>query len=404
MAADRIVVTAIGLVSALGSDHASQLAALRAGESGLRYPMLLQTVHNKEFLLGEVRLSNEALMARNGIAAASLGYTRTTLLALTAMQNLLEHCDIKALKEEPLAFINANTVGGMCEVEHLYPQFVAPEEHGDFLEYIDTLDCAESTEHVVRHFGLKPFMATISTACSSSSNALIVGARMIKQGLVKRAICGGCDALSRFTLNGFHSLKNVDKSLCRPFDQNRFGLNLGEGAGYLLLEKESDALAAGREILAVLSGCSNTNDAYHPTAPSPDGSGAQRTMQFALQHAHLAPGDIDYINAHGTATTNNDAAEGRAIENLFGTNPPPFSSTKPFTGHTLAAAGAIEAIFSIWALQHQFIPANLNFSTPMEELHISPVTETVMDAPLHHVLSNSFGFGGNNVSLIFSRS
>ena len=180
MAADRIVITAVGIVSALGSDHSSQLAALRAGETGLRYAALLQTVHANEFLLGEVRLSNEALMERNGIQAGSLGYTRTTLLALAAIQNLLEDCDIEVLKTEPLAFINANTVGGMCEVEHLYPQFIAPEEKGDFVEYIDTLDCAESTEHVVRHFGLKPFMATISTACSSSSNALIVGARMIR--------------------------------------------------------------------------------------------------------------------------------------------------------------------------------------------------------------------------------
>lgn len=404
MAADRIVISASGIISALGCDRATQLAALRAGRSGLDYPKLLQTVHAHEFLLGEVRKSNEALKQAAGIDPAQEGFTRTTLLALSAMQELLQTIDPELLKAEPLAFINANTVGGMCEVEHLYPQFIAPGATGSFTRYIDTLDCAESTQHVARHFGLKPFMATISTACSSSGNALIMGARLIRQGLVKRAICGGCDALSRFTLNGFHSLKNVDKGLCRPFDQDRFGLNLGEGAGYLLLEKESDALARNATILAVFSGSSNTNDAYHPTAPSPDGAGAYRTMQFALENAGLSPQDVNYINAHGTATINNDASEGKAIQDLWAGYPPPFSSTKPFTGHTLAAAGAIEAIFCIWAMQEQFIPANLNFTTPMEELTIRPETQTVEGATLRHVVSNSFGFGGNNVSLVFSRS
>jgi len=246
-------------------------------------------------------------------------------------------------------------------------------------------------------------MATLSTACSSSANALMLGSRFIKQGLVQRAICGGCDGLSRFTVNGFLSLKNVDKNPGKPFDQNRNGLNLGEGAGYLLLEKEKDAKARGAQILAVLSGYANSNDAYHPTAPSPDGAGACRTMQKALQKAHVPPEDIGYINAHGTATINNDASEGLAIENLFGTQPPPFSSTKPFTGHTLAASGANEAIFSLYAIHEGKIFPNLNFETQMEELHIKPATHFQEHLSINHVLTNSFGFGGNNVSLLFSK-
>jgi 3-oxoacyl-[acyl-carrier-protein] synthase-1 len=226
---------------------------------------------------------------------------------------------------------------------------------------------------------------------------------MIQHGIVKRAICGGCDALSRFTLNGFHSLKNVDKQPCRPFDNTRFGLNLGEAAGYLLLETEKSAKERGAEILAVLSGYGNTNDAYHPTAPSPNGDGAYNTMQLALSKAGLLPQDISYINAHGTATINNDAAEGKAIERLFENNIPLFSSTKPYTGHTLAAAGSIEAIFSIWALQQQKAWPNLNFTTPMEDVSVRPAT-TLTDAAINHVISNSFGFGGNNVSLLFSKA
>jgi 3-oxoacyl-[acyl-carrier-protein] synthase-1 len=320
------------------------------------------------------------------------------------MRELLKNVDKKLLKDNTFAFINANTVGGMCSVENMYMEFISDKTEGYFTKYIDTLDCAESTQNLASYFGLKPWMATLSTACSSSANALILGERLIRQGIVERAICGGCDAMSRFTVNGFLSLKNVDKEPCRPFDQNRMGLNLGEGAGYLMLEKESDALARGAEIIAVFSGYSNSNDAYHPTAPSPDGAGAHRTMAQALDRAGLQPGSIGYINAHGTATQNNDAAEGLAIERLFGTAAPHFSSTKPYTGHTLAAAGSIEAIFSIWAMEQGLAYPNLNFTTPMEELQIKPVSSLVNNLSIEHVLSNSFGFGGNNVSLIFSKA
>jgi 3-oxoacyl-[acyl-carrier-protein] synthase-1 len=231
---------------------------------------------------------------------------------------------------------------------------------------------------------------------------MIVGARMLLHGLADFAIAGGGDALSRFTLNGFHSLKNVDRAPCRPFDASRNGLNLGEGAGYVLLEREQDALARGASIVAVLSGWSNANDAYHPTAPSPDGSGALRTMRGSLEKAGLSPADIAYVNAHGTATLNNDVAEAKSIEILWDGAPPPYSSTKPFTGHTLAAAGAVEAIISIGAMEHGIVPPNLNWSEPMEEVGITPARGHEQ-AAMNHVMSNSFGFGGNNVSLIFSR-
>lgn len=402
--ADRLVITSIGILSSLGLGKEAHMHALSTGSAALQHPKYLQTIHAPEFNMGEVSMSDEDLAQALGLSPSDSGYTRTTLLALMAMRALLTDVDKALFTEAPFAFINANTVGGMCSVEDMYSDFISPKTEGSFLKYIDTLDCAESTQNVARYFGLKPFMATISTACSSSANALILGARLIQQGVVKRAICGGCDAMSRFTVNGFLSLKNVDKHPCRPFDQNRMGLNLGEGAGYLLLEKETDAIARGAEILAYFSGYANSNDAYHPTAPSPDGAGAERTMAQALAKAGLTPDDIDYINAHGTATTNNDAAEGKAIERLFGKRTPRFSSTKAFTGHTLAAAGSIEAVFSIWALQHGAVFPNLNFMTPMEELTIRPVTQFQEGLHIRHVLSNSFGFGGNNVSLVFSKA
>lgn len=402
--AERIVVTATGILSALGMGMAAHLDALVNNRDGLSHPRLLSTVHANELMIGEVALSNDALSLMLGLPIGDNGYTRTTLLALVAIQQLLSEVDRSLFDDERFAFVNANTVGGMCSVEDMYMDFIGHQEDGYFVKYIDTLDCAESTQNVANYFKLKPFMATLSTACSSSANALILGARMIQQGIVDRAICGGCDAMSRFTVNGFLSLKNVSKTACKPFDQNRMGLNLGEGAGYLLLEKENDAIARGATILAVFSGYSNTNDAYHPTAPSPDGAGAYRTMVAALEKAKLQPSAINYINAHGTATANNDAAEAIAIEKLFGATPPPYSSTKPFTGHTLAAAGSIEAIFSILALNNQVAFSNLNFSEPMTEVHIVPNAEVLKNISIQHVLSNSFGFGGNNVSLIFSKA
>ena len=403
MTEERIVVTATGIITALGVGFTAQAAALRAGRSGLRYPELLDTKH-RDFLAGEVPKSNAGLATDLSIDKEKGGITRTTLLAMAALKDLIEDAAAgHAFFSSPsMAFINASTVGGMSEVEQHYPRFMSDDVAG-VRQYIDTLDCAESTTVAAKHFGFTGLDATISTACSSSANAIMLGARYIKTGIAEYAICGGADALSRFTLNGFHSLKNVDKAPCRPFDQDRMGLNLGEGAAFLLLEKESAAKARGASILAVLSGYSNTNDAYHPTAPSPDGSGAFRTMEDALQKGGIDAAAVGYINAHGTATINNDLAEGKAILQLWNGAPPPFSSTKPFTGHTLAAAGAVEAIFSIIALKENILLPNLNFSTPMAELEVAPVAAFSECVALRHVLSNSFGFGGNNTTLVFSQ-
>jgi len=398
--AEKIVVTSVGLISALGHGLAANMQAIRDLRSGLRYPQHLRTVHANEFLMGEVPYSNEAMAALLNLPADHI-YSRTALLALLALQELITNTSRDVLRNEPLALINAGTVGGMCTVEDLYLDFIGPEHSANDV-YIDSLDCTQSTEDLANYFGLKPLMATISTACSSSANSLLMGARLIKQGVVKRAICGGCDALCRFTLNGFNSLKNVAKEPCKPFDNNRIGLNLGEGAAFLLLETESSARERGATILAEFSGYCNSNDAYHPTAPSPYGDGAYSTMQQAMNMAGLKPGDIGYINGHGTATINNDIAEGTAISRLFTDAVPPFSSTKPYTGHTLAAAGALEAIFSIEAMRQGIVIPNMNFETPMEELQLMPATKLAENATIKHVLSNSFGFGGNNVTLAFS--
>jgi 3-oxoacyl-[acyl-carrier-protein] synthase-1 len=271
-------------------------------------------------------------------------------------------------------------------------------------EFVRTHPCGDSTEKIAGYLGLTGYRTTLSTACSSGANAIIHAARLIRHGLAERVIAGGVDALSRFTLNGFNSLMILDKEMCRPFDRDRKGLNLGEGAGFLVLESDRRVEQDGSRKLARLSGYANTNDAFHQTASSPEGEAAFLAMTKALTMSGIGPGEVDYINVHGTGTENNDASEGSALVRVFGGNPPPFSSTKSYTGHTLGAAAGVEAVFSVLAIREGLLVPGLGFEIPMEPPGIVPVTELREAVSIRHVLSNSFGFGGNNSSLIFSKS
>ena len=230
----------------------------------------------------------------------------------------------------------------------------------------------------------------------------MLGAELIKAGMLDRVIAGGTDAVTRFTLNGFNTLMILDKEGCRPFDENRAGLTIGEGAAFLVLEAEELAIKQNKKAYGIISGYANANDAYHQTASSPEGTGASMAMSGALEMSRLRPADISYINVHGTGTQNNDLSEGAAVQKIFGDLVPPFSSTKTYTGHTLGAAGAIEAVISLLSIQHHCIFPNLRWNTPMKELKIRPVAELIKDIDVRHVMSNSFGLGGNNSSLIFS--
>lgn len=396
-----VLITGLGMITALGNSVAENLDALLSEKQAIAYPRLLETRHNQDLPVGEVSLTNEELCASLGLVLT--GNSRTTLLGMYALREALLALPPEQRLHKRIAFINASTVGGMSDVERLYSDMISEAQTGEFIGYIDAVDCADCTQRMAAYFGLKGFQTTISTACSSAANALQLGARMIENGEADIAICGGTDALTRFTLNGFNALKNIDRNLSKPFDQHRNGLNLGEGAAYLVLESEASAQERGAATITALAGYGNTNEAHHPTAPSPDGAGAYRTMAEALSVAGIDPEAIDYINAHGTATQGNDLSEGAAIENLFGKDHPHFSSTKAFTGHTLAASGAVEAIICCLAIQHSFIPPNLRFETPMEELHIVPQKSLLRDVPIRYALSNSFGFGGNNVSLVLKR-
>lgn len=348
--------------------------------------------------MGEVGYSDGELCAMAGVGAGEIS-TRTSLLGMIALGEALDGAGLQDREGLRIAFVSGTTVGGMDKSERYYADFLENDTRNG---YIASHDCGACTEMTASRFGGFSLVTTISTACSSAANAIILGADMIRSGRADIVVAGGSECLTRFHLNGFRTLMILDREPCRPFDRDRGGINLGEGAAYVVLESAESAAGRGAKPLCRLAGYANTCDAFHQTASSPDGKGAYMAMKQALAEAGLQPGDIDYINAHGTGTGNNDLSEGIAIMKLFGDAVPPVSSTKPFTGHTTSAAGGVEAVISIMALREGFIPVNLNFRNRIGELSFSPATTQEPPRELRHVLSNSFGFGGNDSALIFS--
>jgi 3-oxoacyl-[acyl-carrier-protein] synthase-1 len=385
----------------LGNNVAENLQLLRESRSGIAPLRYLKTTHT-EFPVGEVKMTNEE-MARLLNIPENVPTTRTILMGILAVREALHHggIDLRS-SEKQVALISGTTVGGMDRSEQFYLDFL---ENDTKNAYIPLHDCGTCTEVIADYFGIFSQVDTISTACSSAANAILLGAELLKSGRADLVVAGGSECITKFHLNGFNTLMILDKEPCRPFDATRAGLNLGEGAAYVVMQREDGTQAKS---LAALAGYANTCDAFHQTASSPNGEGAYLAMKQALEDANLQPQDIDYINAHGTGTQNNDVSEGTAIVRLFGEKIPPVSSTKAFTGHTTSAAGGVEAVISILALQHNFIPANLNFKKKIEALSFAPYTAhhgglNPQSLELKNVLSNSFGFGGNNTSLIFSK-
>ena len=243
--------------------------------------------------------------------------------------------------------------------------------------------------------GLLGPMAAISTACSSSAKVFLTAQRWIDAGLIDAAVVGGADSLCLSTLHGFDSLQLLSNDVCRPYDLERKGISIGEAAGFALLERAPAPV--------LYSGGGESSDAWHMSTPHPEGEGAQAAMRMALQAAGLAPQDIGYLNAHGTATPINDRSEAAAIAAVFGPHRVPVSSTKGVTGHTLGAAGIVEAIVTAQAIEQQALPPCANWATPDPALHVNLVTKPT-PATLRHAMSNSFGFGGSNCTLVFSRA
>ena len=395
----RIFITGYGIISCIGNNIEENLASLLQSKPGTGRIRHIETLLRDELLVGEVRNTQEELFAMAGVTPAE-GLSRNSLLGMVAAREAFQHGKMDQHPELKTGLISATTVGGMDRCELYYQDFLTNDSRN---AYIDSYDCADSTEKIARLLGIHDFVTTISTACSSAANAIMLGARMLRAGRLDRVMAGGCESLTKFHLNGFNALKILDKDPCKPFDQQRAGINLGEGAAYLVLESEASLLKTGNIPLCELAGWGNACEAFHQTASSPDGIGAYLAMKKALDMSGLSPREIDYVNAHGTGTDNNDLSEGRAIEKLFGDRIPMVSSTKPFTGHTTSAAGSTEAILSILCLQHQVIWPNLNFTERIAELSFSPVEKLMTEVEVKAVMSNSFGFGGNDTSLVFRK-
>lgn len=393
--ANDVFVAGLGCISALGYGVEKQIESLVSGKSGIVPLTLFETMH--EVVAGEVALSNTELREMLKLSAGK-EYSRTTLLGLAAAKEALEDSGLNP-SENRIGLISATSVGGMDISELFYREYL-PDNRRGRLRQLTGHDCGASTQFIYDHLGLNSFCTTINTACSSANNAIMLGSRMIKAGMVDAVIAGGTDSLCRFTVNGFSSLGILDSKYCRPFDATREGLNLGEGAGYLLLV--SDKLKSAKRYSRV-AGYSNANDAFHQTASSASGEGAYMAMSGALEMSHLDKSEIGYINVHGTGTPNNDSSEATALKRLFGENIPPYSSTKGFTGHTLGAAGGIESVFTVLSIYGGYIWPNLNFSERMEECDVPPQTSVERGVEIRSAMTNSFGFGGNCTTLIFDK-
>ena len=394
-----VAITGMGIISAIGNNVQENYESLRTEKTGIAKISQIETIHKNEIMVGEVKATNLELEQRLGLEANT--YSRSPMLGIIAAQEAIGQAGINDINDYKTGLISSTTVGGMDKSEQYFLEYFESDAHH---HHIDGLHAGDSTQKIAKYLGLEgSFMTTISTACSSAANAIMLGARMIKSGRLDRAIVGGTDALSKFTINGFKTLMILSETHNAPFDQNRKGLNLGEAGAFLVLESDEIVAKEDRNTLAYVTGYGNANDAFHQTASSENGDGAVMAMKKALKVAALQPEDIDYVNAHGTATPNNDLSEGNAMLRVFGEGKvPEFSSTKSFTGHTLAVAGGVEAVYSILALQNNRIYPNLNFKTPMSEFDLLPETES-KEKELKHVLSNSFGFGGNCSTLILSK-
>lgn len=390
-----IYVTGLGVVSAIGCGVEENIDALRHYQHGLGKVSLFET--SLDVPVGEVKLDNETL-AETLSLNRHFPYSRTFLLGLLAAREACRDASIETGMKRT-GFISGTSVGGMDRSEVFYESFRNDPEQGD-IRLTASHDCADSTLRIAQLLGITGLTTTISTACSSAANAILLGARLINSGRLDTVIAGGTDALCRFTLNGFNSLKILDKELCRPYDNSRAGLNLGEGAGYIVLQNEK---AMRRQPYCRLTGYANTNDAFHQTGSSPEGNGAFRAMNEAITMAGITPDEVSYINVHGTGTPLNDLSESRAMLRLFKNHVPSFASVKGYIGHALGGSEGIEAVYSALCVARGIVLPNLRFTTPIEETMLTPVVRYSEGNPIRHVLSNAFGFGGNETSLLFSQ-
>lgn len=402
----RVVITGMGTINAIARNATEFATALKQGQCGIGPISVFDTVAFRTRTGGEVK----AFAPQAQIPPQFYGkrMSRADAMAMAATLEALRDADLFPLPVE----LRENTgvsigggAGGMLEGEVAYQRHLNGEAGAVRFSDFSAFCGASSADHIVSKLQLWGPKTTFMTACSSGGTAIGYARDLIRDGMANVMIAGGTEPLARTTYAAFNSLKAVDTEHCKPFDRNRQGMSLGEGAGMMVLEPLEHALERGARIHAEVLGYGVSCDANHMTAPDPEASGAVRCMQMALEDAGVDVSAVDYINAHGTATPANDRMETTGIKRVFGDRAYhiPVSSTKSMIGHTLGAAGAIEAVASVLAIAQGFIPPTIHRDVPDPECDLDYVTEGAREATLNIVLSNSFAFGGNNTSLVLGR-
>ncbi len=391
-----ILLSSYTMTSAIGIGLDPTLAALRAQRGGIACKHW-ETVDFKT-CIGEVE-GLDAYAIRSDLVAFDCRNNRLAQLGLeqddftNAVRNAIERYG----KDRVGVFLGTSTSGILSSEIAYRHRDPATGKLPVYYNYQHTQNSYSVADFVRRYFDLRGPAYVVSTACSSSAKVFGSAQRMLASGLIDAAIVGGVDSLCLSTLYGFNSLQLVSDSPCKPFDAHRDGISIGEGAAFILVERTANANPGD----ITMTGIGESSDAYHMSSPHPEGLGARIAMQAALKMADLHPSDIDYINLHGTATRSNDAAEAKGVAAIFGTQTP-CSSTKGHTGHTLGAAGGVEAIICALALRHGFAPGGVGTQEIDPQLSCRYLLANI-DQTMHHVLSNSFGFGGSNCSLVLSK-
>jgi len=399
----RVVITGMGILTALGRGIDDTACAVRAGKSGISKITSFTTDRYKSDTGGEIRqgLIEEYFLENKGYVL-----DRASHLVLTACKDAFLNASLNTtnLAGQDISVFLGTTLGGMLSSQKFHRYFLLKTNKKE--RRLLLRDClTNQSMHVAQQFGLIGEALVLNNACVSGLTTIGMAFRRLRSGQGSLTVAGGYDVMSEFTYAGFSSLQLVTQEKCRPFDKNRTGLALGEGAGVIVLEELGHALARNAQIYAEIIGFSQSTDAYHLTRPDPEAKGACNAIVWAIKDACISPGEIDYINAHGTGTLANDPMEAKAISMALGDCAPkvPVSSIKPMIGHTLGAAGAIDVIISTIAMKNQFLPVNLNYENPDPNCKLNIVSGQSKDAAIKVILSNSFGFGGSNGAILLRK-
>lgn len=388
----RIAITGAGIICSIGRNQAEVWESIVAARAGIAP---LTGFPNDTF---PTDIAAQAQLESSLSPREAKRLSRTDLLAVFAAQEALAQAGAVPLERAVVS--TGTSTGGLLEGEDYYLERLTSGRRRAQASRVLQQPTSAPSDAVARVLGLGGGAVSNATACASAGAAIGIAADYIRSGYADVALAGGSDALCRLTYSGFNVLQAVDPEPCSPFGATRKGITLGEGAGYLVLERWDDAVARGATILAELTGYGASCDAHHPTAPAEDGRGAEAAMRGAMAEAKLE--SVDYVNAHGTGTLLNDSAETKAIIAALGTNVP-VSSSKSYFGHTLGASGAVEAVVTVLALQHQIAPPTLRLEQSADDCSLDYIPHTPRAMAMTNVLSNTFGFGGSNVSLAFRR-